>query len=368
VASSIPALADLLARRIRLGGPMNVADYMRETLGHPTHGYYATRDPLGTDGDFVTAPEVSQMFGELIGLWCLFGWLSSGSPDPFRLVELGPGRGTMMEDALRAARVRPQFLDAMRLHLVETSPVLRDRQQDVLLQATAGLEPPQWHDALSDVPDGPLFLVANEFFDALPVHQFERSDTGWRERAVGLDARGAPIWCHVPPGSAFALIDPGMHALPPGSIVEVSPSSIALAAEIGQRIAEGGGAALIIDYGSARPTGQPSLQAVRGHRRHDPLEAPGTADLTAHVDFGALARAAGEAGAAVWGPVPQRDLLERLGIRERANQLAADATPAQAADIEAALARLLDENEMGSLFQAIAITAGDSPPPGFSAG
>jgi len=339
---------------------------MRETLGHPTHGYYATRDPLGAAGDFITAPEISQMFGELVGLWLLFNWLGAGSPDPFNLVELGPGRGTLMADALRAARVRPAFLEAMRLHLVETSPVLRDRQQETLLPATAGLEPPQWHEALADVPDGPLLFVANELFDALPVHQFERSDAGWRERAVGLDAKGAPAWCHVPPGSAFALIDPGMHALPPGSIVEVSPAAIALAGEIGRRIADGGGAALIVDYGSARPTGRPTLQAVRGHRRHDPLEAPGAADLTAHVDFGALARAAGETGAAVWGPVAQRDLLQRLGIRERANQLAAEATPAQAADIDAALARLLDENGMGSLFQALAITGGDTPPPGFA--
>jgi NADH dehydrogenase [ubiquinone] 1 alpha subcomplex assembly factor 7 len=216
------------------------------------------------------------------------------------------------------------------------------------------------------VPEGPLYLIANEFFDALPVHQFERGATGWRERAIGCDPAGAPVWCHVPPGSAFALIDPGMHALPPGSIVEVSPAAISLAGEIGRRIATGGGAALIVDYGYARPTGLPSLQAVRGHGRHDPLHDPGEADLTAHVDFGALTRAAAEAGAAVWGPVAQRDLLERLGIRERAGQLASGAAPAQAADIEAALARLLDESEMGSLFQAIAITGGDVPPPGFA--
>jgi NADH dehydrogenase [ubiquinone] 1 alpha subcomplex assembly factor 7 len=365
VTAAAPALAKQLARRIRLGGPITVADYMREALGHPDHGYYATRDPLGADGDFTTAPEVSQMFGELVGLWCLFNWFAAGGPDPFRLVELGPGRGTLMADALRAARLRPPFLEAMRLHLVETSPVLRDRQQETLMPVTAGLEPPQWHDALADVPEGPLLLVANEFFDALPVHQFERSGTGWRERAIDCGADDRLRWCHVPPGAAFALIDPGMHALPPGSIVEVSPTAIALAGEIGRRIARDGGAALIVDYGYARPAGTPSLQAVRGHARHDPLSDPGEADLTAHVDFGALARAAGEAGASVWGPVAQRDLLERLGIRERASQLAADAMPEQAADIEAALARLLDETEMGSLFQAIAITAGDSPPPGF---
>lgn len=368
MAASSTALGDLLARRIRIAGPLSVADYMREALGHPTHGYYATRDPLGAGGDFVTAPEISQMFGELIGLWLLFNWMSAGSPDPFRLVELGPGRGTLMADALRAARLRPAFLSAMRLHLVETSPTLRDRQQETLLPLTAGLEPPQWHETLDEVPEGPLFLVANEFFDALPVHQFERGDTGWHERAVGLDPAGALAWIAAAPGSAFALIDPGMHALPPGSIVEISPAAITIAGTIGERIARDGGAALLVDYGYAQPLGQPTLQAVRAHRYHDPLEAPGDADLTAHVDFGALARAASEAGAATWGPIAQRDLLERLGIRERAGQLAADASPAQAAEIEAALSRLLDEGGMGSLFQALAITQGAAPPPGFTAG
>jgi len=366
VTGQTTALGALFARRIRTTGPISVADYMREAVGHPTHGYYATRDPFGAAGDFVTAPEVSQMFGELVGLWCLFNWLTLGSPDPFRLVELGPGRGTLMADALRAARLRPAFLQAMRLDLVETSPTLRDIQQETLLPVTAGLEPPQWHEVFSAAPEGPLFLIANEFFDALPMHQFERTDKGWVERAVGIDADGRLVWNHVAPGASFALVDPGMHALPVGSIVEVSPAGLSLISEIAQRIARAGGAALIIDYGYANPTGAPTLQALRAHRHVDPLAAPGETDLTAHVDFGALARAAGEAGAAVWGPIAQSDLLEALGIRERAVQLAADATPEQAIEIEQALARLLDENEMGTLFRAIALTSGDSPPPGFA--
>ncbi|MEX2200706.1 MAG: SAM-dependent methyltransferase [Dongiaceae bacterium] len=181
-------LVETLVRRIRADGPLTVADYMAEALGHPEHGYYATRDPFGAAGDFVTAPEVSQMFGELVGLWALFNWMATGGPAPFNFAELGPGRGTLMADALRATRIRPGFLDAMRLHLIETSPALRDRQQELLLPLTAGLEPPEWHDAQSELPDGPLFLIANEFFDALPVHQYERTAAGWRERAVGFDA------------------------------------------------------------------------------------------------------------------------------------------------------------------------------------
>jgi NADH dehydrogenase [ubiquinone] 1 alpha subcomplex assembly factor 7 len=361
-------LVEALARRIRLTGPLTVADYMAEALGHPEHGYYATRDPFGTDGDFVTAPEVSQMFGELVGLWALFNWMATGAPNPFSFVELGPGRGTLMADALRAARIRPGFLDAMRLHLIETSPTLRDRQQELLLPLTAGLEPPQWHDALGDVPEGPLFLVANEFFDALPVHQYERTPSGWVERGIGYDAATGRLgWQPMAPGATLALLDPGQRALPTGSIVEVAPAGLTQAAEIGRRVAREGGAALIVDYGAALPTGMPTLQAVRRHLRHDPLDTPGEADLTAHVDFSAIARAAGETGARVWGPIPQRVLLERLGIRERASQLAETATAEQAADIDAALVRLLDETQMGKLFKAMAITAGDAPPPGFAA-
>ncbi|MDZ4737802.1 MAG: SAM-dependent methyltransferase [Rhodospirillaceae bacterium] len=361
-------LVEALVRRIRADGPLTVADYMAEALGHPEHGYYATRDPFGAAGDFVTAPEVSQMFGELVGLWALFNWMATGGPVPFNFAELGPGRGTLLADALRAARIRPAFLDAMRLHLVETSPTLRDRQQELLLPLTAGLEPPEWHDALSDLPDGPLFLIANEFFDALPVHQYERTPAGWRERAVGFDATtGRLHWQHVPAGATLGLLDPGQRALPVGSIVEVAPAALIHAAEIGQRIVQHGGATLIVDYGASVPTGVPTFQAVRRHLRHDPLDTPGEADLTAHIDFGAIARAAGETGARVWGPIPQRVLLERLGIRERAVQLGENATAEQKADIEAALVRLLDATQMGNLFKAMAITAGDAPPPGFAA-
>jgi NADH dehydrogenase [ubiquinone] 1 alpha subcomplex assembly factor 7 len=345
-------LIEALARRIRIAGPLTVADYMAEALGNPDYGYYATRDPFGTAGDFVTAPEVSQMFGELVGLWALFNWMATDAPNPFIFAELGPGRGTLMADALRAARIRPGFLDAMRLHLVETSPTLRDRQQELLLPLTAGLEPPQWHDALNELPEGPLFLVANEFFDALPIHQFEHRPSGWRERAVGFDtAAGHLAWQHVPPGTTLALLDPGQRALPVGSIVEIAPVALTQAAEIGRRIAAHGGAALIVDYGAAMPTGMPTLQAVRRHLRHDPLDTPGEADLTAHVDFSAIARAAGETGARVWGPIPQRVLLERLGIRERASQLAETATAEQSGRYRRRSGTLARRNADGQFVQ-----------------
>lgn len=358
------SLADILRRRIRLTGPLTVAEFMAEALGHAEAGYYVTRDPLGTGGDFTTAPEISQMFGELIGLWCAETWRTRIAPSPVHVVELGPGRGTLMADALRAAKMAPDFLAAASVHMVETSPVLAGMQR----QALAG-HPVQWHRSLEEVPDGPTLLIANEFFDALPIRQFQRTAQGWRERMVGLAEDGMAFRFGLAPGAT------GGEALLPESlregaaidaVAEACPAGLSVMRLIAERIAGSGGAALIIDYGHGESAAGDTLQAVRGHRYCDPLDEPGTADLTAHVDFAALARFACEGGAAAWGPIGQGDFLGRLGIETRAAQLLTKASEAQARDIRAALHRLIDAGEMGYLFKAMAITpVGSAPPPAF---
>lgn len=351
------ALGARLAARIARLGPITLADYMAEALTHPRHGYYMTGDPFGAAGDFVTAPEISQMFGELIGLWCANIWQRMGRPDPVLLVELGPGRGTLMADALRAARTVPDFRHALRPHLVEISPALRRRQADTLRAET----PPVWHDSLADVPEGPMILIANEFFDALPVRQFARTADGWCERlvTVGAESRTLALALGPPSPQAEILIPPALRTAPVGAIAEVSPAAIGVAAEIGRLLANHGGAALIIDYGDARPPGEPTLQAVRGHARHDVLAAPGAADLTAHVDFTALARAANDAGAATMGPIPQGDFLHALGLDARADTLRRGASPSQIEAIDAAAHRLTDPAEMGTLFKVLTLTHPD---------
>jgi NADH dehydrogenase [ubiquinone] 1 alpha subcomplex assembly factor 7 len=332
---------------------------MAEVLAHPTRGYYTTRDPLGAQGDFVTAPEVSQMFGELLGLWCAEAWQRLGRPAAVNLVELGPGRGTLMSDALRAVRVLPGFREAVDVHLVEISPALRARQAETL--AAQGVTP-TWHDEVSHLPEGPLLVLANEFFDALPIRQFERTPEGWAERLVGYDPADDDLRFALtrPSAEAAAFVPLHLHAAEPGSVVEVCPGGGAIAWELARRIAAQGGAALFIDYGYAQPDGRPTLQAVRRHARAEVLSQPGRADLTAHVDFGALARAARQGGVAAHGPVAQGTLLNTLGLAERAAVLQGNATPDQARGIEAARERLSAPDGMGDLFKALALV-----PPGF---
>ena len=340
-------LLERLARLIAEGGPISVADYMAHCLGDPEHGYYMTRDPLGAAGDFTTAPEVSQMFGEIVGAWLVHAWRRAGAPAPIRLVELGPGRGTLMADILRVARLDPDFLATARLHLVETSPVLRAKQAETLAKSPLR---PTWHGAFSEVPAGPLFLVTNEFFDALPVRQFVRAGGEWRERVVGL----------VPDGGLRFGIGPNFlpdgPAAPEGSILEISPARNALAAEIGRRIAADGGAAIILDYGQDQNGIGDTFQAVRRHGYTDPLAAPGEADLTAHVDFAALARAAEAEGAYCHGPIAQGYFLKFLGLVERAAQLKPGKDAAAAADIDAAVERLAGPDQMGTLFKVMTIS------------
>lgn len=356
-------LGRAIAARIRTAGPIPLADFMAEALLHPEFGYYRRRDPLGASGDFITAPEISQMFGELIGLWLLDAWDRLGRPNPVTLAELGPGRGTLMADALRATRVRPDFAAACALHLVEASPALRARQAAALADAR-----PRWHDGMESVPDGPLLLIANEFFDALPIRQFQREGLGWSERMIGLDEAGEGFgWVLASPsGAAPALLAPELLAAPAGAIAEVSPAARGLAAAIGARLAGGPGAALIIDYGHDRSAPGDTLQAVKRHAPADPLAEPGEADLTAHVDFAALAHAARGAGAEVHGPLAQGLFLKRLGIEIRAERLAARATPAQAEALRTGLDRLIGEEKMGRLFRVMALTSpGFGPPAGF---
>jgi NADH dehydrogenase [ubiquinone] 1 alpha subcomplex assembly factor 7 len=346
-------LGEILLRRIAAQGPMPLSEYMELCLAHPEHGYYRTRDPLGARGDFTTAPEISQMFGELLGLWTAQVWLDMGRPRA-ALVELGPGRGTLMKDALRAAGKVPGFLDAVDVWLVETSPALR-REQAERLRAHA----PRWADRLEEVPAGPLLLLANEFFDALPIRQFARLGGRWRERMVTAIKDRLTL--------AEGPAVPFDEDAPEGAIRETSPAGLAVASAIGRRLATHGGAALIVDYGYDRtpPMGGDTFQALEGHAYADPFAAPGEADLTAHVDFAALARAAEAAGAMARGVVQQGVLLERLGGTARAQALAR-AAPERAEDVAAAHRRLTHPDEMGSLFKALALTGPGAPPPGFA--
>ncbi len=345
-------LRDMIAAR----GPISVAEFMALALGDPAHGYYATRDPFGAAGDFITAPEISQMFGELVGGWIVQTWRDQGAPRPVVLAEFGAGRGTLMADALRVLRAAPDFVAAMQLWLIETSPVLRAAQARRLGDAR-----PCWATRIEDLPEGPVFAIANEFFDALPIRQFRRADPGWQQRRVGV-AGGRLAFDFAPVGMVPAL-DARFPLLPDGVIVEVSVAAEAVAAALGARIAARGGAALIVDYGDRDGTGD-TLQAVRGHQPVDALDAPGTTDLTAHVRFCALAEAA--APARCFGPVPQGVFLQRLGIAARAARLAQGQGAATAAAVAGQLRRLTDPVEMGSLFKAMALLpAGAAQPAGF---
>ncbi len=348
-------LGRLIAHRIALTGPISIAEFMAEALGHPRLGYYRSASPLGLAGDFTTAPEISQMFGELLGAWLAERWLAMGGPSPVRLVELGPGRGTLMADALRASRGVPGFHAALDLHLVETSGPLRAAQRAALATFT-----PSWHERLDDVPAGPLLLVANEFFDALPVRQFHRTAEGWRERMVGLGPDGGLRLALAPGPTPFATALP---EAPAGAEAEISEAGRTLAAAIGARLARDGGWALIVDYGHDSSSGT-SLQAVRGHRGADILDRPGETDLSAHVDFAALAAASGVPS---FGPVGQGCFLRRLGIEARAHALKRRANAEQARALDAALARLIAPDQMGTLFRVLAL--GDdrsAAPAGFS--
>jgi len=350
---SVPLEVEI-RRRIEGGGPIAVAPYMELCLTHPERGYYTTGVPFGAQGDFITAPEISQMFGELVGLWAAAVWRAMGSPASLNLVELGPGRGTMMSDVLRVAKVMPGFRAAIALHLIEISPVLERLQRQALSFADV---PMSWHRSIEEVPDGPLIVLANEFFDALPIRQAVMCADGWHERVIkigdddklhfSIDRDPIPLFDKLLPRT--------LRAAKIGEIFEWRTDNIAL--EIGRRVVRSGGAALIIDYGHRESAIGETLQAVGGHEFAEPLLAPGLLDLTAHVDFQALAQAAEGMGARVHGPLPQGEFLRRLGIEQRAAALKAAAPPDYAATIDAARGRLTSEDRtgMGRLFKAIAV-------------
>ncbi len=357
--SAQTALAKKLIAKIDRVGPIPVADFMAICLSHPEHGYYRTAQPLGRAGDFITAPEISQVFGELLGIWAASVWETMGAPEPVTLVELGPGRGTLAADALRAAKALPAFRAALRLHLVETSPVLRAAQHDVLGGAVS-----DWHDTLGTVPNGPAIILANEFVDALPVRQIVWRDGAWHERCVGHDAHQG---FQLTEGDTAILSDAEHGLLPDnladGDIAELRPGAAALIEQIAQRGAHGPQAALFIDYGHAEAPIGDTLQAVTAHRYAGVFDAPGAHDLTAHVDFRALARAAHEAGLRTFGPMAQGRFLLQLGMETRCRRLVHQATQEQRQAIMSGARRLVDPMQMGELFKAMALTARVYPAP-----
>ena len=335
-------LERLLVELIAAEGPLRIDRYMSLCLGHPQHGYYITRDPLGDRGDFITAPEVSQVFGELIGIWAVGAWAAMEQPDRFNLVELGPGRGTLMADILRTGRkAAPPFAAAAQIHLVETSPALRVRQREAVGEGV-------WHDRVEDVPEGPMILIANEFFDALPIRQFERRTGQWRERVVGLEEGRLTLGlgAEVPGGQGRD-----------GEIIEFAPVREEIARHIGERLRAHPGAALIIDYGHLVTATGDTLQAMRQHRFVPVTETPGEADLTSHVDFETLAKAFASGGAVAYPGLTQRQFLLAMGLEQRTGQLAAKADAAIAATLNRQMARLADENQMGNLFKVLGVTS-----------
>ena len=343
-----------IRKLIKSSGPMPVWRYMELCLMHPQHGYYLSRDPLGREGDFTTAPEVSQMFGELLGLWAASVWKAIGSPPLLRLIELGPGRGTMMADALRALRVLPPLYQALSIHLVEVNPVLREKQRATL----SGPREVSWHDTIDDVPDGPAIILANEYFDVLPIHQAVKRETGWHERTVEVDDGGKLAFgVATEPIPRFeVLLSPLVRAAPLGAVFEWRPDAEIM--KITSRVRDQDGAALIVDYGHVRSDVGDTFQAIARHTFADPLKNPGQADVTAHVDFQALVRAADDLGARVHGPATQGEFLKRLGIETRATTLMAKASPEVAEDIAAAMQRLVGGGRggMGQMFKVLAVS------------
>lgn len=342
-------LTQELMELIRQEGPISISRYMALCLGHPSHGYYMKQDPFGAEGDFTTSPEISQIFGELVGLWAATVWQAMGAPASIRLIEFGPGRGTLMQDVLRAARALPGFRDALSVHLVETSPVLRERQRQTL--ASSGTAP-QWHDRIEQALDGPAIVVANEFLDALPLDQFVRTPEGWRERLVGLDDEGRLAFgLAAEPDNSLSITTPA------DSVLEQPAAALEAVTTVARHVAAEGGAGLFIDYGSTRSGFGDTLQALKRHAFVDALAEPGDADLTVHVDFARMAQAGLAAGAAAHGPVTQREFLLALGLQQRFEALLRRAAPTQAETLAAGVERLIEPGStaMGELFKVLAV-------------
>ena len=355
VNSAAHILDKQLKNRIRRYGPMTIAEYMNAAAEF----YYSQGDVFGVGGDFTTAPEISQAFGEMIGLWSAVTWQAMGMPKPCQLVECGPGRGTLMADALRAARQVPGFLESVEIYLIERSNALKTIQGETLKGHKT-----VWHSSISDCPDGPIILIANEFLDALPVRQFEKTKDGWRERQVNIDK--TEQFCFTLRTTLSEDFNAPINANI-GDIFEVSPAVTEFIGMVAARIVRHGGAALFIDYGHKASALGDTVQAVKGHKFHHILDSVGTADITAHIDFEAVIRAARSVGANIFGPIEQGIWLKRLGISVRGALLAKDQAPSVATELESGIRRLIEPNAMGALFKVVAIVHPGLPSPeGFS--
>ncbi len=359
------ALEKFLIQLIKAQGPISIATFMAEALGNEKYGYYMKQDPFGQQGDFTTAPEISQMFGEMIGLWLAGGWLNMGRPEKTHLIELGPGRGTLMQDIIRFMKIVPGLADLIKTdviqpHLVEMSPRLKEIQAGSLRDHDiTALWHNRLHDALSHAGGEPVLIIANEFFDALPVRQFQKTDTGWHERLINLDSSDALSLQLAPVPSPEQIIPDVLLRADNSSIAEICPAGEHILAEITEYISQHGGAALIIDYGHDDHGTGDTLQAVKAHKYHNILSDPGDVDLTAHVNFRRLKEVALDNGCHVHGPTGQGPFLKRMGIETRSRKLLARATDRQKKDILSALHRLTHGSEMGELFRVMAITAPD---------
>lgn len=351
-----------LAQRLACDGPLTVAAFMAEALYDRQAGYYATKDPIGAERDFITAPEISQMFGELIGLWCVQTWKDLGEPERLHLIELGPGSGALMSDALRAARVAPDFANALRVSLVEISPALQAAQAQKLSNTSTPID---WTDTLPKTGNAPCVIIGNEFIDCLPVRQFIRAQGQWWERLVGLDPNDHDRLAFVLsplPAPDHICGEFELHEAEDGALIEIRPGVTPLIETVGHRLSAQGGRALFIDYGPAEREFGDTLQAVRRHQKVLPLDTPGEADLTARVDFAALRRAILGNGLEASGPATQGEWLVRLGLEHRAAALIAQ-SPDQRTRIATQLLRLTDDNEMGTLFKVLCASSVGLPPP-----
>ena len=358
-------LEERLIQLIKLKGPITVADYMADALGHPHDGYYMSQEAIGAGGDFTTAPEISQVFGELIGLWLVEVWRQMGSPNPFNLIELGPGRGVLMADILRAARLRPKFAQSAQVWLLEQSGRLRHEQQKRL---RASEIKPLWADSLADIPAAPSLIIANEFFDCLPIRQFKRTSEGWREVLVGLAPKEEKLdftLSKTPPPADYGLPNP--EDCKEGEIFEKSFAVEEFVSEMCALLKDQVGAALVIDYGHMKSGLGETLQSVRNHKYWPSLATPGLADITAHVDFEAMMRTAIDNGAAVHGPITQGAFLERLGLTLRVEMLCKGKEQTAAENIRTGAARISARDQMGEIFKVLSITTPSlAQPPGFS--
>lgn len=363
-------LEELIKERIRRYGPITIADYMQMALSHPEHGYYMKRDPLGAAGDFITAPEISQVFGEIVGAWLVNHWQLMGSPKEVALVELGAGRGTLMADILRSTKSISGFHDAINVHMVETSPVLQQKQWKTLAGKHKRIE---WHDSIDDLPAIPMLLVANEFFDALPIRQFVKKQDGWHERLVDVEgdklifvtsANKAMLPISMIPAQSILEDLEGILgeavsdvSAPKENIIETCEPAIMIIRQVSEHIAKHGGAALVIDYGYSEGSQKDTLQAMKNHAYHDALKDVGDADITAHVDFLGLSQTAQMEGVNVHEVMPQGAFLMQLGAGIRTTNLCETASPEQQKALITGLKRLADPAEMGELFKVLAITS-----------